>query len=163
MCYISHRCELTSDFCTRPALLPQIAKLMPGIIVLSSFPPLPWGQLAPGPKPAFLIALSGIVDESVLQDIVDKVCRLHTASPPMLLRIPPVVSVGAAGAGGSAAAATPSGAAGKALPKPTRTEAQFSAADIAGAAVLPAMGAMKNVDVGSLRPAVECAVASLIM
>lgn len=136
---------------------------MPGIIVLSRFPPLPWGQLAPGPKPASLNALRGVVDESVLQDIVDKVCRLHTYSPPMLLRIPSVVSVVAASAGGTAAAATPTGAAGSGLQKPKRTEAQFSAADIAGASVLPAMGAMKNADVGSLRPAVECAVASLIM
>jgi len=140
---------------------------MPGMIVLAGFPALPWGQTAPGPKPATLDALRPLVSEPVLNALVDKVCRLTSTSPPMLLEratapvVPPVVveSAGSGVAGQSSKSVSASADAAKSV----KAAVPFSVDAIATTNVAPVLGAFANAGVGALRPAVNCAVASLIM
>lgn len=137
------------------------------MIVLAGFPALPWGQTAPGPKPATLDALRPLVSEPVLNALVDKVCRLTSTSPPMLLEratapgVPPVV-VESAGSGGAAQSSKSVSASADAA-KSVKAAAPFSVDAIATTNVAPVLGAFANAGVGALRPAVNCAVASLIM
>lgn len=142
------------------------------MIVLAGFPALPWGQTAPGPKPATLDALRPLVSEPVLNALVDKVCRLTSTSPPMLLEratapgVPPVVveSAGSGGAGQpSKGQPSKSVSASADAAKSVKAAVPFSVDAIATTNVAPVLGAFANAGVGALRPAVNCAVASLIM
>jgi hypothetical protein len=113
--------------------------------------------MAPGPKPATLDALGPYLSEAALKSLVDKVCRLNSSSPPMLLERATTVGPGVA------VESTSSKAVGKPGNATALKAVPFSVEAIASTKVVPVLGALSNEGVGSLRPAVNCAVASLIM
>mmetsp|Transcript_11864 Transcript_11864/g.25028 ORF Transcript_11864/g.25028 Transcript_11864/m.25028 type:complete len:152 (-) Transcript_11864:739-1194(-) len=60
---------------------------IPGARVLAGWPALPWGHLGDGPLPPSLKPLhEASIPESNLEDAIDNVFYLDSASPPMLLR-----------------------------------------------------------------------------
>ena len=61
------------------------AGCMPGSVVLGGWRPIPYGQLGMGPKPASLKPLEDMaVDMAKVNDLIDLLFRLDSASPPML-------------------------------------------------------------------------------
>ena len=64
----------------------ELAKCMPGAIVLAGWPALPWGHLGRGPTPPDLqvLVMISVTIES-LQQTIDVLFNLDDASPPMLL------------------------------------------------------------------------------
>jgi len=68
---------------------PSVALAMPGAIVLSGWPALPWGQLGMGPAPPSLRELitSGLVSNmGQLELAIDHLYRVDSASPPQIRR-----------------------------------------------------------------------------
>ena len=64
----------------------SLAMNMPGATVLGGFPPPPWGQLCRGPVPASLAAILNLgVNAHDFEVFVDRLFRLDSASPPMLM------------------------------------------------------------------------------
>ena len=59
-----------------------------GAIVLAGFPALPWGQLGAGPTPPSLGVLINqlMVPPELLEEVIDKLFRLHAAAPAQLRR-----------------------------------------------------------------------------
>ena len=115
-----------------------------------------------------LRALDGYVDAAVLQEIVDKFCRLHSRSPPMLLRRDQDVAASTSSsihatalAPGSVAAASV-GAAASVRPHFARPKLD-AAALLSQAPAVSASATLTYSSRGALRFAVECSVASVIM
>jgi len=67
----------------------SVALAMPGAIVLSGWPALPWGQLGMGPVPPSLreLSTSGLVsDMEHLELAIDHLYQMDSASPPQIRR-----------------------------------------------------------------------------
>ena len=127
----------------------QIARAMAAVVVISGWPALPWGHTGCGPVPAMLDALDGHVDSAVLQDLVDAVFGLDSASPPMLRR--PSFSTGDAATSSMSSNAT---------------QCSPLTAGTAASLINPVprdVSVLNLTQCGTLRKAVECGLASQIM
>lgn len=149
----------------------QIAKLAAAVVVMSGFPALPWGLLGNMPVPASLDPLRLHIACDKLQVMIDKLCRLNSCSPPMLLRsnessvteandLPSVVSLGTAKAGAAGTSPSTTG------PKRARNDPSNHASTWSANALteeLPAGGCSIASERGELRFALEAGLASAIM
>ena len=65
----------------------EIAHAMPGAIVLSGFPKLPFGEMGKcGKPPALDVLFDELCKADSFEDIIDSLYRIHEGSPPMLKR-----------------------------------------------------------------------------
>jgi hypothetical protein len=65
----------------------RVTLCVPGAIVLSGWPALPYGQNGKGPAhPSLVVLISGGVAIEFLESLANKVFSLHDGSPPMLLQ-----------------------------------------------------------------------------
>ena len=106
------------------------------------------------PVPASLDILRDSIDEDTLQNMIDKICRLHSASPPMLLRCLRVASSGSGGESSAGAADA------KTVLKKKRT---LTAAELTANPTADQSGRVALAIRGELRFALESGLATAIM
>jgi hypothetical protein len=138
----------------------QIAKLSAAVVVMSGYPALPWGQQGRMPVPPSLepLVTGGHATVDQLQRVIDRVCRLDSSSPPMLLQPLPALSEAP-----SSCSATASAVIAGPAPLAGKRKRAAAAADPAADLLLVPSDSVFPASRGELRRALEWGLAAAIM